>query len=153
MRRERDTQEAAQNCVFIEPSNAVLISQHIMPFIQGKTSLHVWSTFLHFCCLVPKLSLTFFDPMGCSPPSKNTGMGCHFLLQMIFPKWSEVKWKSFSRVQLFVIAWCNSPGQNTGVGSLSLLQGIFPTQGTNLHRLHWQVDSLPLSHLGSTFLH
>ena len=33
-----------------------------------------------------------------------------------------------------------------------LLQGIFPTQGSNvclLCPLHWQVDSLPLSHLGS----
>ena len=26
--------------------------------------------------------------------------------------------------------------------------GIFPTQGLNLCRLLWQVDSLPLSHLG-----
>ena len=30
-----------------------------------------------------------------------------------------------------------------------LLQGIFPTQGWNLHLLHWQADSLPLSHQGS----
>ena len=33
-----------------------------------------------------------------------------------------------------------------------LLQGIFPAQGSNLHLLcllHWQADSLPLSHLGS----
>ena len=29
-----------------------------------------------------------------------------------------------------------------------LLQGIFPTQGWNLCLLHWQADSLPLSHLG-----
>ena len=29
------------------------------------------------------------------------------------------------------------------------LQGIFPTQGWNLHLLHWQADSFPLSHLGS----
>ena len=28
--------------------------------------------------------------------------------------------------------------------SQSLLQGIFPTQGSNLHLLHGQVDSLPL---------
>ena len=31
-------------------------------------------------------------------------------------------------------------------------QGIFPIQGSNLHLLcllHWQVDSLPLNHLGS----
>ena len=27
--------------------------------------------------------------------------------------------------------------------------GIFPTQGSNLLLLHWQVDSLPLGHLGS----
>ena len=39
-------------------------------------------------------SLTLCDPMDCSPPGssvyavfpgKNTGMGCHFLLQGIFP--------------------------------------------------------------------
>ena len=48
----------------------------------------------------------------------------------------EKKWKSLSRVWLFVTPriiyspW-NSPGQNTWVGSLSLFQGIFPTQGSN----------------------
>ena len=43
-------------------------------------------------------------------------------------------------------------GMNTGVGCHSLLEGIFPTQGSNLHLLsllHWNTDSLPLSHLGS----
>ena len=39
------------------------------------------------------------------------------------------------------------PGNNTGVGCHFLLQGIFLTQGSNLHLLHWQADSLPLSHL------
>ena len=42
----------------------------------------------------------------------------------------------------------NFPGKNTGVGCPFLLQGIFPTQGLNpclLHRLHWQVESLPLA--------
>ena len=38
------------------------------------------------------------------------------------------------------------PGMNTGVGCHFLLQGIFLTQGLNLHLLHWQEDSLPLSH-------
>ena len=38
------------------------------------------------------------------------------------------------------------PRQDTGVGSHFLLQEIFPTQGLNPHLLHWQVDSLPLSH-------
>ena len=38
------------------------------------------------------------------------------------------------------------------VGCHFLFQGIFPTQGLNLRLLsllHWQVDSLPLSHQGS----
>ena len=39
--------------------------------------------------------------------------------------------------------------KNTAVGGHFLLQGIFPTQGWNLHLLHWQADSLPLSHQGS----
>ena len=38
------------------------------------------------------------------------------------------------------------PGKNTGVDCHFLLQGIFPTQGSNLHLLHWQAGSLPLSH-------
>ena len=41
------------------------------------------------------------------------------------------------------------PGKNTGVACYFLLQGIFPTQGLNPCLLHWQVDSLPLSHQGS----
>ena len=36
-----------------------------------------------------------------------------------------------------------------GVGCHFLLQEIFLTQGSNPHLLHWQADSLPLSHLGS----
>ena len=42
------------------------------------------------------------------------------------------------------------PGKKTGVDCHFLLQGIFPSQGSNsslLWLLHWQVDSLPWSHL------
>ena len=52
------------------------------------------------------------------------------------------------------ILW-NFPGKNTGVGCHFWLQAIFPMQGSNphfLHLLHWQMDSLPLHHLGSIFL-
>ena len=42
------------------------------------------------------------------------------------------------------------PGKKTGVGIHFLLQGIFLTQGLSPHLLHWQVDSLPLSYLGSS---
>ena len=62
-----------------------------------------------------------------------------------------------SHVQLFVSPWTVSSrllcpwdflGKNTGMGFCFLLQGIFPTQGKPC-LLHWQVDSLPLYHLGS----
>ena len=45
-------------------------------------------------CLVAQSCLTLWDPMDCSPsgssvhgdsPAKNTGVGCHALLQGIFP--------------------------------------------------------------------
>ena len=39
-------------------------------------------------------------------------------------------------------------GKNIGVGS-PFPEAIFPTQGLNPCLLHWQVDSLPLCHLGS----
>ena len=42
-----------------------------------------------------------------------------------------------------------SPGKNIKVVCHILLQSLFPTQGPNPCFLHWQADSLPLSHLGS----
>ena len=69
--------------------------------------------------------------------------------------------QSLSRVWLFETPWTvalqapcpwDFPGKNTGVSCHVLLQGIFQTQGLNPHLLcflHWQVDSLPLTHLGS----
>ena len=41
------------------------------------------------------------------------------------------------------------PGKNSRVGCHFLLQGIFPIRGWNSELLHWQADSLPLSHQGS----
>ena len=49
----------------------------------------------------------------------------------------------------FLYPW-NFPGKNTGVGCHFLLLGIFLAQELNpclLRPLHWQADSLPLSHL------
>ena len=37
------------------------------------------------------------------------------------------------------------PGKNIAVGGHFLLQGIFLGQGSNLHLLHCQADSFPLS--------
>ena len=47
----------------------------------------------------------------------------------------------------------DSPGTNTAVGCHALLQGIFLSLGSNPHLLcllHWQEDSLPLSHRESS---
>ena len=64
-----------------------------------------------------------------------------------------MKWKSLSRVQLFVTPWTISPwnslGQNTGVGSLSLLQKIFPTQRSNPGLPHCRQILYQLNHKGS----
>ena len=68
---------------------------------------------------------------------------------------------SLSRVRLFVTPWTivlQAPlpmgfsKQEYWSGLYFLLQGVFLTQGLNPHCLHllcWQVDSLPLSQLGS----
>ena len=41
------------------------------------------------------------------------------------------------------------PGKNAGVSCHFFLQWIFSTQGSNLSLLHWQADSLPVSHQGN----
>ena len=46
----------------------------------------------------------------------------------------------------------NFPGKSTEVGCHLLLQAIFPTQGSNPGLLHWQADSLPLSHQRSPYI-
>ena len=72
-------------------------------------------------CLVAQLCPTLCDPVDCSPPGSSV---CG-----------------------------DSPGKNTGVElewvAISSSRGIFLAQGSNQCLLHWQVDSLPLSHLGS----
>ena len=92
-------------------------------------------------------------------PGKNTGVGCHFLLQCM-------KVKSESEVAqscptLTDPMDCSLPGSSVhGIFQARVLKwvaisssrGIFLAQGLNtslLHLLHWQADSLPLSHQGS----
>ena len=137
-------------------------------------------------CLVAQSCPTLCNPMDGSPPGssvhgdspgQNTGVGCHALLQGIFPSQGSNPGLPSSRIQvdslpaelprkpkntgvgsLFLLSG-NFPTQelnrgllhskNTGVGSHALLQGILPTQGSNPCFLHWQAGSLLLSHWGS----
>ena len=63
-------------------------------------------------------------------PGKNTGVGCHFLLQCMKVK---VKVKLLSRIRLLVTPWTAAhqappsmdfPGESTGVGCHCLLQSM-----------------------------
>ena len=88
------------------------------------SSVYSWTNMLQYfygyCCWVTKLCLTLSNPMDCSPPGVQPSVhGADF------------------------------PGKNPGVGCRFLLQGILLAQGQNPCFLHWQVGSLPLSHLGS----
>ena len=86
------------------------------------------------------------------------------LVSFIFKR---LRWKSYnvcvraqSRLTLCDPMMCSAPGSSIhGISqarilewdAISLLLGIFLAQGSNpclWHLLHWQVDSLPLCHLG-----
>ena len=80
-------------------------------------------------CLVAQSCLTLCNPMDCSPPGssvhgdfpgKNTGVGCHALLQGIDPR------MALRSPTLQVDSLLSEPPEKpkkTGVGSLSFLQG------------------------------
>ena len=67
-------------------------------------------------------------------PGKNTAVGCHALLQGIFP--TQGLNPSLPLAGGFLAIWTPGKPKNTGVGSLSLLQGIFLTQELNRGLLH-----------------
>ena len=107
-------------------------------------------------CLVAQSSPTLW-PMNCGLPGssvhgdsldKKTGVGCHALLQGIFPTQGSNPSPTMQE-HIFTI-WDNRETQEYWSGSL--LHDKFPTQGSNpclLHLLHWRAGSLPLSHLVS----
>ena len=111
----------------------------VLPFMGLQRVRHNWATELNWtelnyvCMLQTKLELlctcpvvSLCHPMDCSPAG------------------SSVYGSILAR-------WC---WQLTGVNCHFLLQGILLLQGSNLcllGLLHWQANSLPLSHLGWLF--
>ena len=85
-----------------------------------------------------------------------------FLGAQLLPEWVRLCAQSLSHLQLFVTPWTiihQAPlsmefsRKEYWSGLLSPTPGNLPNPGSNLHLLcllHWQVDSLPLSHLGSS---
>ena len=107
--------------------------------------------------LVAQSCLTLCDPMDCSPPgssvhgdslSKNTGVGCHALLQGIFPT-EGIKPRSLALQADSLPDEPPEKPKNTGVGSLSLLQGIFLSSELNQGLLHCRRILYQLSYQGS----
>ena len=74
----------------------------------------------------------------------DTQQGCSLVLVTTW--FSRYKW--VSHAQPWGAAWRGC----SGVGCHFLLQGIFLTLVLNLCLLHWQVGSLPLSHVGSLLI-
>ena len=109
---------------------------------------------------------------------KNTGVGCHCLLQCMKVKSESEVTQSCrtlrdpmdcslpgssihgifqARVLEWVVIAFSAPEHRLGnCGTwltCSEACGISPDQGSNLCFLHWQADSLPLSHQGSPIIH
>ena len=102
--------------------------------------------------LVTQLCLILCDPMECILadfsvngifPGKNTGVGCHFLLQGNLPD-PGIEVGSCS-------SWAPEYRLSNCWARAELLWGLWdlPQSGLNPHLLHWQVGSLPLSHKAS----
>ena len=81
--------------------------------------------------------------IGVSASTSGINLGGHLVIKLcltLVTPWTIVPGSSVHGVfQARILDW---------VGRHFLLQGIFPAQGSNPHLLHWQADSLPLSHLG-----
>ena len=95
-------------------------------------------------CLVAQPCPTLFDPTDCSPsgssvhgdsPGKNTGMGCHALLQGIFLTQGSNLRLPHGRQTLYHLNHQESPRILERVAD-SFYQGIFPTQELNQDLLH-----------------
>ena len=96
------------------------------------------------------------DPLGLA--LKLNFLSCFFfflsmhplLLSLLFSHWvmsNSLRLHGLWPARL-LCPW-DFPGKNTRVSFYFLLQGIFLTQTWDLSLLHWQVDPLPLSSLGS----
>ena len=112
-------------------------------------------------CAVAQSCVTFCNLMDCSPlgssvhgifQARNTGVGCHFHLQIGLPTLSFSKLLTRPPPSYPLGLSSNNTFSKmvfTGVGCHVLLQGLFLTQGLNLHFLltgilHWQAGSLSL---------
>ena len=95
----------------LDPDTFHLLSPFVHPQLYWKhTVTRESGCSIQICyCLVTKWCQMLCDPMACNPtgsfrpwdfPGKNTGMGCHFLLEGIFPTQGSnlrlLHWQAYS---------------------------------------------------------
>ena len=114
-----------------------------------------------FLVLSREMLFTDFEEVGCHAgrQSRQQGTVCRtwgtgFLAMWVLSAIAQLclTLQSHGLQPARLLCSWSSPGKNTGVGFHFLLQGIFLNQGSNPHLLSllpWQMDSLPLCHLGS----
>ena len=102
-------------------------------------------------CLVAHFCLILLDPMDCSLPGssvhgdslgKNTGVGCHALLQGIFPTQGWNLGLPHCKQILYCLSHHGSP-RILQLGSLSLFQGNLPDPEIEPGSPALQAESLP----------
>ena len=137
---------------FFIPASSDSVSLLFFPFSVP------WIFFFHMC-LVTQLCSTLCNLMDCSPSGssvygdsqgKNTGVGCHALLQGICPTQGSNPGLPHCRQILLPTEPPQKP-KNTGVSSLSLLQRILLTQKSNQGLLHCRWILYQLNYQGSPF--
>ena len=97
-------------------------------------------------CLVAQSCLTLSYPMDCSPPAssihgdspgKNTGVGCHALLQGIFPTWGSNPGLPYCRRILYHLSHQGSP---MSPKELSFESWAWTSVAVQWLRLHWTIQ-------------
>ena len=101
-------------------------------------------------CLVAQSCLTLCDPIDCSPPGfsvhgdspgRNTGVGCHALLQGIFPTQGSNPGHPHCRWILYGLSHEGSP--RSGLGDTIPSPDDLPDPGIEPGSPALQADSLP----------
>ena len=97
-------------------------------------------------CPCSQFNRASFCPLCRNPSSQRVQHWCSCSVV------SDSLWPHGLYIAASLLCPWNFPGRDNSVSCHFLLQWIFPTQGLNLHLLrllHWQTDSLTLSHPGS----
>ena len=107
--------------------------------------LWITTNYGKFLCLVTQSSLTFCDPTDYSPPGssvlgdspgKNTGVGCHALLQGIFPTQKSNPGLPYCRQILYYLSHRGSQGMGIPYHLSCLLRNLYAGQEATVKTLN-----------------